>query len=169
MVRISLLLRLFAPTFCALLVAISPATAEEMSEWSTSGNWTILIDPTAGNGCLMQTVLEDGEQLRIGLVPERKGGFISVASSDWPEFETDTSGTVKLFFEDAKFGGEATYLSIDGQNIGYAFFDNPSFALDVARKQKVRILFSNGYEVSLQLAGSARAADAVNQCQEQQP
>lgn len=155
--------------FFISILAGFPASSEDLREWGSSGKWTILIDPAAGNGCLMQTVLDDGARIRFGLVPERKGGFISVTDTNWPDFQAGTTGTMKLIFEDSRFGGEADFLAKGDQSTGYAFFDNPSFALDLARKREMTLVFSDGYERSLDLTGSARAADDVSHCQEEQP
>jgi len=79
-------------------VAGPAAAAEELVSWGTSGEWTILVDPAVGNGCLMQKQFEDGTLVQFGTVPDRKGGFVAVYNPDWTGIEDGVTGTVKFEF-----------------------------------------------------------------------
>ncbi len=156
------------PTILALCCA-SLLHAAGMERWGESGDWTILIDPKKGNGCLAWKPFEDEMTVEIGAAPNQAGGFFAAYNPAWVQLEDGATGIVKFDFGDAKFEGEAVGVYKNGVPGGYAFFDNPAFVTEFGKRQSVTIIGESGAEVELDLSGSAKAIEAVLTCQAEQP
>ncbi len=143
--------------------------AAGMERWGESGDWTILIDPEKGNGCLAWKPFEDEMTVEIGAAPNQAGGFFAAYNPAWVQIEDGATGIVKFDFGDAKFEGEAVGVYKNGVPGGYAFFDNPAFVTEFGKRQSVTIIGESGAEVELDLSGSAKAIEAVLTCQAEQP
>jgi len=154
----------------ALAVVTGPAvTAEELVSWGTSGEWTILVDPAAGNGCLMEKQFEDGTLVQFGAVPDRKGGFVAAYNPDWTDIEDGVTGIVKFEFPKIRFVGDAVGVAKDGRFGGYAFFDNPNVTQEFARNNDMTIFGELGRQIEVNLKGTSNAIKAVKACQAEQP
>lgn len=151
---------------CAALVSV-PGVAAALTEWGKSGDWTILVDPETGNGCLMQKDTEAGIRVRFGYVPDREGGFISALSRDWTDVEPGTTGTVKFVTDEAKFAGDAEMIEEDDWKGGWAFFNNPNFVVELAKRRSITVIGpKNTFDIGL--TGSAKAIDEMKKCQAEQ-
>ncbi len=143
--------------------------AAGMERWGESGGWTILIDPEKGNGCLAWKPFENEMTVEIGAAPNQAGGFFAAFNPAWVQIEDGATGIVQFDFGDAKFEGEAVGVFKNGVPGGYAFFDNPAFVTEFGKRQSVTIIGESGAEVELDLSGSAKAIEAVLECQAEQP
>jgi hypothetical protein len=56
----------------------------------------------------------------------------------------------------------------EGSLGGYAFFDNPEFVTEFAKRQSVIITGSKGPTEEIDLSGSSKAIAAVRACQAEQ-
>ncbi|MFD0911285.1 hypothetical protein [Ruegeria arenilitoris] len=147
-------------------VALSGNWAEaQVSEWGTSGDWHVRIDAAVGNGCYIEKDFESGIRLAFGYLPDLEGGFISAFSADWLERPLDETGNVKFFTSEEKFAGEVEMMVRDGMPGGRAFFNNPAFALEIAKRRSLRVLGPEGGEFEVDLTGSARAIAEMERCQ----
>lgn len=155
----------------AAVVALfgTPLAASEPSAWGTSGMWEVLVNPDNGNGCFARRTLEDGTIIEMGTVPNRRGGFVAAYNATWTPVKEGEFGTVEFDFGDAIFAGEATAQSNDGAPGGYAFFDNPAFPNEFAKRRSVTVSRAGGPRYQLDLTGSSNAIQAVYQCQSEQP
>ncbi len=151
------------------LCCASVLHAAGMERWGESGDWTILIDPEKGNGCLAWKPFENDMTVEIGAAPNQAGGFFAAFNPAWVQIEDGATGIVKFDFGDAKFEGEAVGVFKNGVPGGYAFFDNPAFLTEFGKRQSVTIIGESGAEVELDLSGSAKAIEAVLTCQAEQP
>ncbi|WP_171123293.1 MULTISPECIES: hypothetical protein [unclassified Ruegeria] len=143
--------------------------AAGMERWGETGDWTILIDPEKGNGCLAWKPFENDMTVEIGAAPNQAGGFFAAFNPAWIQIEDGATGVVQFDFGDAKFEGEAVGVFKNGVPGGYAFFDNPAFVTEFGKRQSVTIIGESGAEVELDLSGSAKAIEAVLACQAEQP
>jgi hypothetical protein len=152
--------------FCAaILFAPSQfAKAETLSEWADAGEWKILVDADVGDGCLMEKTFEDGSRIRIGHLPERKGGFLSVVNKSWTDMTEDESFTVRIDLDDVAFGGDVEKVADGEWRGGYAFFNNPAFAEQFARKNNITITGPKNQPVSFSLKGSSNALKVLAEC-----
>ena len=144
------------------------ALAQEHATWGTSGDWVILIDPSTGNGCLMEKQFDDGTLVQFGYVPNRNGGFFAAYNPDWTDIEDGTTGTVKFEFPKIRFTGDALGVAGDGRFGGYAFFDNPNVTREFSRNNDMTIIGELGRKIEVNLKGTSNAIKAVKTCQAEQ-
>ena len=156
--------------FATLLVlAGAPSFAEGASVWEVLGDWTIRINSEDESRCFASRVLEDGSEVQIGTEPTLDGGYFAVYNPDWTGIEDGKTGFVEFDFGSSRYGGESVGRIEDGIPGGYAFFDNPAFVQDFARKQSVKIIGDGGAEFNMDLTGTSGAVRAVLACQDDQP
>ena len=136
-------------------------------KWGASGDWAILINPDAGNGCYMEKTFEDGTLVQVGILPDRNGGFFAAYNAGWSDIEDGDSGTVRFDFGDALFGGEVVGVLRGDLRGGYAFFNNPAFVEEFGKRNNVKISWGGATEINLK--GTRRAIGAVLKCDSEQP
>lgn len=157
-----------APLLICVLGPGSAALAQEMSPWREVGEWSILIDPAAGNGCLMQKKFDDGTLVQFGALPDRNGGFLAAYNENWTDIEDGKTGPVKFDFPHIRFVGDVIGVAKDGRFGGYAFFDNPNVTLEFGRSNHMRIIGDLGRHIEVNLRGTSNAIKAVKTCQAEQ-
>ncbi len=145
------------------------AAAQTLDEWGEVGDWDVLIDPTAGDGCLAQKSFEDGTIVQIGAAPEMAGGFFAAYNADWTDIEEGATGTLNFDFGEARFAGDAVGVILNETPGGYAFFDNPAFTSEFGKRQSVTVSGDGEKAVQIDLTGTTKAIEAVLTCQEEQP
>lgn len=148
-----------------LFLSVCTAHAESLSDWGEAGDWRILIDADVGNGCLMEKTFEDGSRMRIGHLPERKGGFLSVVNKSWTDMTDDATFKVRIDLDDVAFGGEVENIVEGEWRGGSAFFNNPAFVDQFAAKNEITITGPKNQPVTYSLAGSSNALNALAECQ----
>lgn len=153
----------------ALVTAGATASAaDEVVDWSQSGNWAVRIDGAAGNGCFIERQFDGGIVLRFGLLPELSGGFVSAMSADWKQIKPGETGLVKFFTSEEKFAGEVEMIEEADMRGGFAFFNNPALPVEFAKRRSLRVVGPGGGEFEVDLTGSARAIAEMERCQEAQ-
>ncbi len=154
-----------------LLIQASAISAEPQTEaWGQSGDWTIRVNPTVGNGCFAEKDFANGTLIQIGFVPARRGGFLAAYNTAWSDISEGQEDVLRIDFGDALFEGAVIGKVNDGTPGGYAFFDNPKF-VDEFRKRNSLILSgrNSGHRIEINLKGTSRALSLVEACQQQQP
>jgi hypothetical protein len=174
-------MRRFAMSYKAIagvgLVLISAVLAQAGTDaepvghttWGKSGDWEILIDSNVGNGCYMEKTFENGTLVQVGIVPDRDGGFFAAYNADWREIEDGDAGTVRFDFGDALFGGDVVGVVKGDLRGGYAFFNNPAFIKEFAKRNTVEITAKWGSAIEIGLKGTSNAIKAVLKCDSEQP
>lgn len=136
--------------------------------WGENGKWTIFVNTAVGNGCFIERLTEDETQIRLGYLPERLGGFISVANPDWSELKAGVTQDIALFFDGSTFAGETEFFEEGDYFGGFSFFNNPNFLTDFAKHKNLMIVGPEGDKTVVDLTGTSRAIIAMNGCQETQ-
>ena len=155
----------------ASLIGVFSATmlqAQELTKWSDSGNWEILVDPAVGNGCLMQSYLADDTLVRIGAVPSREGGFIAVMNKAWQDIEEGATAVLNFDFDGDLFAGDAEAIIEGEMRGGYAFFNNPEFVQGISKWKTLVVSGAGDREVTIDLTGTMVAVNATLDCQKKQ-
>lgn len=161
---------IFSRAFLLFSLSASALLAEDLETWGEAGGWAILIDPSSGNGCLMEKTLDDSTRVQIGAVPDRQGGFLAVYNLAWDDIEEGVEGVVRMDFGDALFEGAVEGRVLDGIPGGYAFFDNPNFVDEFAKRDTLLVTGKNsGHSVEVDLTGTTKGLSAVRACQEELP
>lgn len=145
------------------------AMADESEVWDTIGEWTIRVKSEGSNRCFASRLMDNGSEVQIGSEPTLNGGYFAIYNPKWTGIEEGEEGFVEFDFGTSRFGGEAVGRIEDGVPGGYAFFDNPAFVQDFARKLSVKIIGRNGSGFDMDLTGTSRAIRAVLACQDDQP
>ncbi|PSL15094.1 hypothetical protein [Shimia abyssi] len=154
--------------FAVLMSFAGVAVAQPVSDWGDAGVWAIKVDAGNGNGCFMQRDFESGTVVRLGYVPDKKGAFLLAVNADWEQIEEGQEGSVIFDFGDSRFQGAAVGIVQDGLPGGYAFFNNPEFTSEFARRPNVKIIGGNGGEEQISLSGSSAALGQLDLCQAEQ-
>lgn len=159
-------MRILRVAFCLVLPVAG--YAQPVSEYGRVGNWTVKIDPENGNGCFMERTYDSGTLVQIGVVPDREGAFFAAYNAAWRPNSASEVSTVLFDFGDSRFQGEVVAAVHDDLPGGYAFFDNPEFANEFAKRTTVRVEGASGKTEDLDLSGSHNGLEAVRKCQVEQ-
>ena len=144
------------------------AAAQELVPWGSSDYWDVLVDPSLGNGCLIQSEFDDGSVVRIGFDRLTGFGYVTAFNEGWGDIEAGTMYPISFTLDDEQFEGEAKgiYLNeVPGADIE---FDNADFFMSIAQRQTMT-MFSDGAEVmAIDLTGTMAGLEAVVACQDEQ-
>lgn len=160
-------MRSMGTLFAVILVSAAWAQSEAQS-WGQSGDWSILVDPSNGNGCLMRKDFDDGIRIEFGFVPDREGGFFAAYSQDWTQIDAGTTGTVRFITDEAKFAGDVDMVLKGDLYGGWAFFNNPALVVEIAQRRTLTVIGPKGGTFDVNLDGTARAITMMKDCQQAQ-
>ena len=152
-----------------LLMTAGPVSAAESVLWETVGDWDIKISHEDASRCFASRTMDDGSEVQIGTEPSLDGGYFAIYNAEWTHIEEGKEGSVEFDFGVSRFGGDAVGKIENGVPGGYAFFNNPNFVQEFARRQTVNVIGSQGAEFELDLTGTSRAIRGVLACQDDQP
>ena len=144
------------------------ALAQDLVTYETVGVWDILIDPTIGNGCLINATFEDGSDVRIGFAPDTGFGYLLALNDGWEDVEDDVMYPVSMDVDGAVYEGEGKGIHIDGLPGVDIEFDSADFLMDVATKQTLTLSTDAGEIMSIDLTDTLRALEEAIACQEAQ-
>lgn len=162
--RINYYFRVLATGLC-LCGWGTESTAQIGEFWGTSGNWTVFVDQDAGNGCFVETTAGEDVRIRVGYLPDRLGGFFSAASPSWFELKANTVQKISVLFDGALYAGEFEVFQDESYVGGSAFFNNPNFLKDFAKRNSMTLIGPDGDKETVNLKGSSRALKALDECQ----
>lgn len=145
-----------------------PVAAQDLVSVGQVGVWEILVDPTIGNGCLINAVFEDGSDVRIGFDPSGGSGYLLAMNEAWQGIEEGTSYPIQMDVDGQIYDGEAVGLYIDDMPGADIAFDSADFLLDVATRQTLTLINESGPVMSIDLTDSAAALEQAIACQENQ-
>ncbi len=151
-----------------LVLAASGAMAQDLQPWGASDYWDVLIDPSLGNGCLIQSEFQDGSLVRIGLDQVAGGGYVTVFNTAWGEIEEGVLYPVTFDLDGESYEGEAKgmYLNdVPGADIA---FDSVDFFMGIAKYQTMTMYHDGAEVLSIDLTGTMAGLDAVLTCQDEQ-
>ncbi|MDZ7575918.1 MAG: hypothetical protein U0934_18520 [Pseudotabrizicola sp.] len=153
----------------AVLLASSLSVgAQELVTYDSVGVWDILVDPTVGNGCLINAVFEDGSDVRVGFAPDSGYGYILALNDGWEGVEDDVMYPISMKVDGVVYEGEGRGIHIDGLPGVDIEFDSADFLMDVATKQTLTLSTEAGEIMSIDLTDSLAALGAAIDCQEAQ-
>ncbi|MDT8857717.1 hypothetical protein RNZ50_22255 [Paracoccaceae bacterium Fryx2] len=152
-----------------LLSALAtPVLAQGLVAWDTTAGWDVLIDPSLGNGCLIQSEFTDGSVVRIGFDLTEGMGYVTAFNEAWGAIEEGKTYPVSFTLDSEEYEAEAKGIYLEGVPGADIYFDNEEFLFDIAARQTM-VLSHDGAEVmSIDLTGSAAALTDAIACQEAQ-
>ncbi len=148
-----------------------PALAQDTREWSQVGHWSIAVDPTLNNSCFALNEYDDGTVLRIGLDLSDEGiWYIMFGNDRWQSIEAGSDYDVSLKFDrEAEWNAIASGIDMGGGiNFLYVFGSDVNFFDEFVRKNTLKLFYDGSTIAQLSLSGSARAINAMLECQEAQ-
>ena len=152
----------------ACVVFSVPVSAQTLVTYDTVGVWDILVDPTIANGCLINTVFEDGSDVRIGFDNEAGTGYLLAMNEAWAGIEEGTDYPITIDVDGSTYEGSGTGIYIDDMPGVDITFDTVDFLMDVATKQTLTLSNEEGPVMSIDLTDSLAALEAAIACQEAQ-
>ncbi len=151
-----------------LVLGIAPhAQAQQLELWGTAGGWEVLIDPSLGDGCLIQAEYNDGSVVRIGFDRLEGGAYVTVFNDAWGDIEEDAIYPISFSLDGQVYDGEAVgiYLeNIPGADIA---FTNADFLWDIAKRYTMTLYSEEGEVMSIDLDGSYVGLEAALECQDE--
>lgn len=150
-------------------VFLAPAVqAQELVYWDEAGGWDILVDPSLGNGCLIQAEFTNGVLVRIGFDRIEGGGYVTAFHENWGDIVEGETYDIGFDLDGQEYHGVARGMYLDGVPGADILFDNPDFLFDIAARQTMTLYNENGEVMAIDLTGTMVALDATLTCQEQQ-
>jgi len=147
-------------------VAVS-AGAQELEQWGTAGGWDVMIDPSLGNGCLIQAAYNDGSVVRIGFDRNEGMGYVTAFNEAWGDIEEGAQYPVLFALDGQDYNADAKGIYLNGVPGADIYFDNPDFLFDLAKKYTMTLYSENGEVMSIDLGGSYIGLEAAIECQDE--
>jgi hypothetical protein len=152
----------------ALAFTAGVATAQELIPWGSSDYWQVLIDPSLGNGCLIQGSFADGSVVRIGLDRTTGSGYVTFFNETWDDVVDGEVYPVSFALDDEKFEGQAKGMHLNGVPGADIAFDNVDFFMSIAQRQTMTMYEDGEESLSIDLTGTGEGLQAVLKCQDEQ-
>ncbi|MEM6889267.1 MAG: hypothetical protein AAF636_14125 [Pseudomonadota bacterium] len=149
----------------SLSVFFTSTIQAEPLDWGSASGWDIKINSSSERACYATRVVEDGSEVQIGVDPTLKGGYLAIYNAAWTHLKEGDVAFVEFDFGASRFGGDVEVRFKNHVPGGYAFFNNPRFVEEFARRFDVRIVGSRGTEYGIDLTGTRKAIAEVLACQ----
>jgi hypothetical protein len=153
--------------FVGTLLA-SMASAQELEHWGSSDYFDVMIDPSLGNGCLLQGEFADGSVVRIGLDRTTGFGYVTAFNTAWGAIEEGAMYPVDFTLDGESYTGEAKGIYLNDVPGADIEFDNVEFFMSIAQRQTMTMYHDGAEVLSIDLAGTMAGLDAVLECQDEQ-
>lgn len=157
----------FGAAAAALLALSNTALhAQELAYWGEIGGWDIMVDPSLGDGCLIQAAYEGDIVIRIGLDRNQGNGYVTVFNYNWGDIEEGAIYPVLFDLDGEEYNGEATGIFLNDVPGADIAFDNPDFLWDIAAKYTMTLYNTEGEVMAIDLGGTMAGLNAVLECQD---
>lgn len=144
------------------------AIAQELVYWDAAGGWDILVDPTLGNGCLIQAEYTNGVLVRVGFDMDAGVGYVTAFHDNWGDIVEGESYDVGFDLDGEYYEGVARGMYLNGVPGADIEFDSPDFLWDIAARQTLTLFNENGEVMAIDLTGTMVALEGAMDCQEAQ-
>jgi hypothetical protein len=157
----------FAAAMLLTSASVTPVLAQGLEPWGSSDYWDVMIDPSLGNGCLIQSEFSDGSVVRIGFDRNEGSGYVTAFNMAWGDIEEGAWYPVLFALDGEEYNAEARGMYLNGVPGADIPFDNSDFLFDIAAKYTMTLYTENGEVMSIDLTGSSKALEAAIECQEE--
>lgn len=162
------MLKRTATVLALAIMGAGSAGAQSLEPWGASDFWDVMIDPTLGNGCLIQSEFEDGSVVRIGLDRTNGTGYVTAFNDAWGDIEAGKLYPISFDLDGESFEGEATGMYLDGMPGADVVFDSVDFFMSIAQRQTMTMYHDGAEVLSIDLTGTMAGLEAVLECQDEQ-
>ncbi|MEL7115177.1 MAG: hypothetical protein AAGP08_06215 [Pseudomonadota bacterium] len=143
------------------------AWAQDLEAWGSSEYWDVMIDPSLGYGCLIQSEFQDGSLVRVGYDRADEVGYVAVFNYEWQGIEDGAYYPITFELDRNQYDADAFGYWWGDAPGAIIPFDNDQFLFDIAKKYTMTIYTEDGYLTSFDLTGSYRALEAATTCQDE--
>lgn len=154
--------------FAVAATLASPAFAQSLEPWGQVAGWDVMIDPSLGNGCLIQAEYQDGSVVRIGFDRNQGMGYVTAFNEAWGDIEEGAIYPVLFDLDGQEYNGEARGMYLNGVPGADIMFSNPDFLFDIAKKYTMTLYNENGEVMAIDLGGTYAGLEAAMECQDEQ-
>lgn len=146
----------------------APVQAQELVFWGEGGGWDILVDPSLGNGCLIQAEFTNGVLVRIGFDRLEGMGYVTAFHENWGDIVEGEMYDISFDLDGQSYDGVAKGMYLDGVPGADILFDNSDFLWDIAARQTMTLYNENGEVMAIDLTGTMVALEGAIDCQNEQ-
>lgn len=150
------------------VLCATPALSQGLKPWGSSDYWDVLIDPSLGNGCLIQSEFTDGTVIRIGFDQSEGVGYVTAFNTAWGDIEEGEIYPVLFDLDGEEYDANAIGMYLNGVPGADILFDNADFLFDIAQRQTMTLYNENGEVMRIDLTGTYLALEAALTCQDEQ-
>lgn len=154
-------------TAAALAVLPMCLHAQQLEFWGEAGGWDVMVDPTLGDGCLIQAAYQDGSVVRIGFDRVEGAGYITAFNDAWGDIEEGATYPILFDLDGQEYDGEAQGIYLNGVPGADIYFTNPDFLWDIAAKYTMTLYNEYGEVMAIDLGGTMSGLEAAIACQEE--
>ena len=151
-----------------LALGAGAAMAQDLVPYSEAGGWSVVVDTTLGNGCLLTSEFEDGSTVRIGFDRTAGNGYVAAFNAAWGDIADDTTYPVGFLLDDQQYDAEARGVHLSDVPGVVIPFDNVDFLADLAARNVMGLQHDGADVMSIDLSGTDEAIAETIACQEQQ-
>lgn len=153
----------------ALLMNAASVSAQALIDKGFVHGWNLLVDPSFGNGCLIQNVYQDLSVVRLGYDATQNRGYFVIFNKAWGNIEEEKKYNITFDLDGEKFDAVATGFYLDKVPGAGVFFKDRNFVHAIAQKKVLTVYNEAGEQVmAIDLTGSAKALEYARRCQEEQ-
>lgn len=156
-------------TAAAVFLGTGSAGAQGLIDKGFVSGWNVMMDPSFGNGCLIQTVNEDLSVVRIGYDATENRGYFVVFNDAWGQIEDGKTYDIRFELDGKSYPAVATGFYLNKVPGAGVFFKDRAFIRSIAESAGMTVYSPAGQPVmAIDLAGSAKALDYARKCQDGQ-
>jgi len=121
------------------------ALAQQLEQWGTAGGWDVMIDPSMGDGCLIQAEYTDGSVVRIGFDRNVGEGYVTAFNMEWGDIIEGEQYGILFDLDGAEYDAVATGIYLNDVPGADIYFDNVAGAISdsvlphLAQRARVRV------------------------------
>ena len=158
----------FTTMTVAFVLLATTAMAQDLVEYGEKDGWAIMVDPTVGNGCLMQSDFEDGSSVRIGLNPTEGNGYVAAFNAGWGDITDGTAYPVSFLLDEEKYDGDANGMHMGDMPGVVIPFGSEDFLADIIQRNTMTLMSGETEVMVIDLSGTDTAIEEVIACQDAQ-
>lgn len=163
-------MRFLATIVTAAMLALGPGagSAQDLIDKGFVHGWNLMVDPSFGNGCLIQNVYQDLSVVRLGFDVETKRGYFAVFNRSWGDIKAGQTYPVRFDLDGQSFDAVATGMRSGKVPGAVVFFDDREFVHAIAQRKRMTVYGQTGQQVmAIDLSGTAKALEYARKCQDE--
>ena len=155
-----------AVTLVGSVIVGTSVRAQELIDRGFVHGWNLMVDPSFGNGCLIQTVYQDLSVVRLGYDATGNRGYFAVFNKNWGQIKKGQTYDIAFDLDGTRFDAQAVGFKEGKVPGAVVFFTDRNFVHAIAQKQRMTVYGQTGQPVmQIDLSSTAKALDYARDCQ----